>query len=212
MSPLELSYPKESVDLDPAPMNNFPWLTLPMKLADGRVMLCGWPRSCRHPASGGNEGRGNKGISSLHLHERRILANAFGDAVVPLTIRKIDDQSEDTYLKRTFNTLRPSLSLSSYILYFTSENGLIVTIEGAPPLPNERAQRGIRTLVRKQNHKTASTDHRGPHRLEMIPESPSPHSNANDPKATHSSVTSRKRRRASEVPQDRVIESEDDSD
>ncbi|THG93787.1 hypothetical protein EW026_g7545 [Hermanssonia centrifuga] len=92
------------------------------------------------------------------------------------------------------------------------QNGLIVTIEGAPPLPNERAQRGIRTLVRKQNHKTASTDHRGPHRLEMIPESPSPHSNANDPKATHSSVPSRKRRRASEVPQDRVIESEDDSD
>ncbi|PSS33989.1 hypothetical protein PHLCEN_2v1971 [Hermanssonia centrifuga] len=188
----QLNYPKESVDLEPAPMNNFPWLTLPMKLADGRVMLCGWPRGCRHPASGGNEGRGNKGMSSLHLHERRILANAFGDAVLPLTIRKIDgsNQSEDVYLKK---------------------NKLIVTIEGAPPSPDERALRGIRTLVRKQNHKTASTDHRGPHRLEMIPESTSLLPNANDPEATGSSIPLRKRRRASEVPQDRVIESEDDS-
>ncbi|PSR72500.1 hypothetical protein PHLCEN_2v11630, partial [Hermanssonia centrifuga] len=177
----------QSVDLEPAPMNNFPWLTLPMKLADGRVMLCGWPRSCRHPASGANEGRGNKGMSSLHLHERRILANAFGDTVVPLTIRKIDhsDQPEDNYLK------------------------------SAPPFPDERAPQGTRTLVRKQNHKTVVTDHRGPQRLETIPDSPSTpdtHSKADNPKATRSSIPLRKRRRVSEAPKVSGVESEDDDD
>ncbi len=86
----------ESLGLNRAPAGNFPWRTLPTKLADGKLTLHGWPRRCRHP---GNEEQGNKGISSLHLHERRILAKAFGDDIHPLTLRNMEEP--DSYLKST---------------------------------------------------------------------------------------------------------------